>query len=119
MDILKIGSHDYSSKVKTKGLGWSRNDVDDETTTRLKNGDLRRKKLTTKRKISYSMTPMSQEELAQLDNDLSLGTFDATYLDLHGVQTRTFYCSSLSTTVMFTRGDVPVYGETTFSIIEV
>lgn len=119
MDILKIGTHDYSVNVRAKGLGWSRNDVDSETTTRLKNGNLRRKKLVTKRKIKYSVTGMSQSELAQLDDDLSPNTFAVTYLDLHGVQTRIFYCSSFSANVVFIRNDMPVYDGAEFSLIEV
>ena len=47
MEFLKINHHDYSSFVEYKGYGWSRNDLDSEKTTRVKNGDLRRKKVTT------------------------------------------------------------------------
>lgn len=119
MEVLKIGENDYSSHVKKKGLEWSRNDVDSDSTTRLKNGDLRRKKLATKRKLTYTMAGMTQTELAQLDDDLSPETFSVTFLDLHGVQTRTFYCSSFSASVAFIRDGAPFYDGAKFSLIEV
>lgn len=119
MEIFKIGTHDYSSKIKSKGLGWSRNDIDSDTTTRLKNGNLRRKKLTTKRKLRFSVFNMTQKELAQLDDDLSPDTFEVTYLDLHGIQTRSFYCSSFSAETDCVIDGVAIYDEAEFSLIEV
>lgn len=96
MELLKINGHDYSRFVEQKGYSWSRNDIDSEQTTRLKNGSMRRKKLTTKRKLSYTVFRMSREQLAALDDDLNLETVSVTYLDLHGEQTRTFYCSAFA-----------------------
>lgn len=97
-EVLIINGHDYSRFIERKGYGWSRNDLDSENTVRTKDGKMRRDKITTKRKCSYTLMNMTQEELAQLDDDLSESTFSATYLDLHGTQTRTFYCSSFSAT---------------------
>lgn len=98
MEVLKIGGVDYSAHIETKGIGWSRNDVDSEKTKRTKDGKLRRDKITTKRKLSYKLIHMTREQLAALDDALSAATFSATYLDLHGQQTRKFYCSSFSAT---------------------
>ena len=60
MEILKINGHDYSTYVKSKGFGWSREDLDSDKTTRTKNGKMRRHKITTKRKLSYAMLEMNQ-----------------------------------------------------------
>ena len=98
MEVLKIGGVDYSTHIEEKGISWSRNDVDSEKTKRVKNGTLRRDKITTKRKLSYKLFHMTREELAVLDDALSAATFSATYMDLHGIQTRKFYCSSFSAT---------------------
>ena len=119
MELLVINGHDYSRFVKRKGMGWSRNDLDSEQTTRLKNGTMRRHKITTKRKLSYEMTNMSRAELAQLDSDLSRNTATVRYLDLHGVQTRTFYCSSFSAELSDVANGEDVWDEATFSITEV
>ena len=98
MVILKfnISGNDWSKKVVRKGYSWTRNDLDSEKTKRTKAGTLRRDKITTKRTVSFEAFNLTRAELASLDDDLSEATFSATYLDIHGEMTRTFYCSSLS-----------------------
>lgn len=119
MEVLVINGHDYSRYVERKGLGWSRNDLDSDKTTRTKDGKMRRDKITTKRKLSYKIVHMTRSQLAQLDDDLSADTFNATYLDLHGVQTREFYCSSFSATVAEIQDGNDMWEDASFNIIEV
>lgn len=119
MEVLVINGHDYSQYVERKGLGWSRNDLDSDKTTRTKDGRMRRDKITTKRKLSFTVFHMTQEQLAQLDDDLSGDTFTAKYLDLHGVQEREFYCSSFSTNLDVVHGETGVWSDAAFSMIEV
>lgn len=120
MDVLVLNGHDYTGCVEMSGYSWSRNDIDSEKTTRLKNGTLRRAKLTEKRKLQFRTLPgMAESELAQLDDDLALNTFAATYYDLHGLQTRTFYCSSFSATMDYVNNETPIWGKAEFTITEV
>lgn len=119
MEVLVINGHDYSRYVERKGLGWSRNDLDSDKTTRTKGGRMRRDKITTKRKLSFKVVGMTQAMLAQLDDDLSEDTFSATYLDLHGVQTREFYCSSFSATAAEIQYGNDVWEDASFDMIEV
>lgn len=119
MEVLVINGHDYSRYVERKGLSWSRNDLDGEETARTKAGTLRRVKIGTKRKMAYTLMNMTQAELAQLDNDLSAATFSATYLDLHGTLTKTFYCSSLSAVVAECNGENSVWEGASFTMTEV
>ena len=119
MEILIINGHNYSHYVERKGYGWSREDLDGENTGRTKDGKMRRDKITTKRKLSYTVMNMSRALLAQLDNDLSLSTFSATYFDLHGKQTRTFYTSSFSCTLNELTDENGEWGGASFSLIEV
>ena len=120
MEVLVINGHDYSHLVKRKGVGWKRNDLDSEKTKRTKAGTLRRDKITTKRTVSYEIMPVAtQSELSQLDDDLSSETFTARYLDLHGVQTRTFYCSNFSATLDEIRDGETDWSGGAFNIIEV
>lgn len=119
MEVLVINGHDYSRFIENKGVGWSRNDLDSDKTTRTKAGTMRRFKITTKRKMSFTLFGMTSEELAQLDNDLSQSTFSAKYLDLHGVMTKTFYCSSFSATLSEVQRGNPVWEGATFSMTEV
>ena len=119
MEILVINGHDYSKHIKQKGVGWSRNDLDSDKTTRTKDGRMRRQKITTKRKLSYTMFHMTRAEMARLDDDLSAQTFEATYRDLHGTQTREFYCSSFTATLSDVQSDTDAWVDATFSLIEI
>ena len=119
MDVLIINGHDYSRFIERKGVGWSRNDLDSEKTTRTKDGTLRRSKICTKRKLSYTLANMTQAEMAQLDDDLSADTFKAAYLDLHGTRTSTFYCSSFSATLAECADDNAVWVGASFNMTEV
>lgn len=93
MNILVINGHDYTRWVEDDGYDWSRDDVDSEKTVRVKTGNMRRDKITEKRNLTYKMLPMPQNLAAQLDTDLHEPEFSVQYLDLHGQQTRKFYCS--------------------------
>lgn len=118
-EILVINGHDYSRFVESKGVGWQRNDLDSSKTTRTKNGTMRRDKITTKRTLGFKLINMSREQLAQLDDDLSDSTFSVTYLDLHGPQTRVFYCSSFRAELDSVIAGVSTWSDATFNIIEV
>lgn len=120
MDLLIINGHDYSQYIKNTGYGWGRNDLDSSETTRVKNGTLRRKKIATKRKLTFEVMGMTRAQLAQLDDDLSQETFSATYMDLHGPMTRTFYCSSFSAALTTTlRDDEHSWKSDEFTLTEV
>lgn len=121
MDVLIINNHDYSHWIERKGLGWKRNDLDSSNAGRTLDGVMHRAKIGTKRTAAYTMLPMPRSVAAQLDNDLSPQTFTAKYLDLHGIQTRTFYCSSFSSTCdeIDERTNDSVWINTTFTMIEV
>lgn len=119
MEVLVINGHDYSQYIERKGVNWSRNDLDSEKTKRVKSGNLRRYKIGTKRKLSYTLFHMTQAQLAQLDDDLSADTFTARYLDLHGVQEREFYCSGFSAELDLLCKDGGLWSGASFSMIEV
>lgn len=120
MNVFYTNGHDYSKYIERSGYGWTRNDLDSDKTTRLKNGNMRRYKITEKRTLSYTMMGMTRELLAQLDDDLRRTTFTATYYDLHGEQTRTFYCSSFTATLSEVQDDtIDQWEGATFTVIEV
>lgn len=119
MDVLIINGHNYSPYVESRGLSWSRNDLDGPKTKRTKNGRMRRQKICTKRKLSFKLVNMSRETMARLDDDLSAATFRATYRDLHGEMTREFYCSSFTAQMDWTAGDYEQWSQAAFNMIEV
>lgn len=93
MTILFINGHDYTRYVEDDGYEWSRDDLDSEKTKRVRSGTMRRRKITEKRNLSFKMLPMPGNLAAQLDTDLNAESFIVKYRDLHGEQTRKFYCS--------------------------
>ena len=119
MEVFKTNDHDYSPYVELQGVGWSRNDLDSDKTTRTKDGRMRRDKITTKRKLTYKVFRMSQSLMAQLDDDLSRSTFTVDYLDLHGPQNREFYCSSFSATLISVKDGTGTWCDGAFTITEV
>lgn len=119
MTVLQINGHNYTGYVKASGYGWSREDLDSQNTTRLKNGTMRRQKIATKRKLSYTIIRADRATLAQLDDDLSQPTFQATYMDLHGLKTKTFYCSSFSVTLDQAYDENGMWSGGSFNMIEV
>ena len=98
-NVLIINRHEYTRYVAYKGMGWSRDDLDSSDAERTMDGRMHRDRITTKRNLTYKLVDAPEAILAQLDDDLSEETFSMTYRDLHGVQTREFYCSSFKATL--------------------
>lgn len=119
MEVLIINGHDYSRYVERKGVAWERNDLDGDDSGRTMDGLMHRAKITTKRKLGYKLMHMTRQLMAQLDDDLSEETFSATYLDLHGKQTRTFYCTSFKATTAEVLNEDGDWEEASFNMIEV
>ena len=95
-NVLVIGGVDYSKHIERQGMTWTRNDLDTDKTVRTKDGKIRRDKIGTKRKLTFKLIHMTRQQLAALDDALSETFYSATYMDLHGVQTRRFYTSEFT-----------------------
>lgn len=120
MVILKIGDHDWSYLIEWRGYGVTRNDLDDETTTRTKNqGKMRRKKIAEKLTLPFKTIGAPREELASLGKDLSAETFTATVLTLDGQVEKDFYCSSFKTSLAGVVNGVEMWDGAEFTLIEV
>lgn len=117
-NVLIIGGVDYSKHIERQGMTWTRNDIDTDKTMRTKDGKIRRDKIGTKRKLSFKLIHMTRQELAALDDALSATFFDATYMDLHGVQTRRFYTSEFTSTLESLYSNDGEWGEAEFNMIE-
>lgn len=110
--------HDWSDMAKRSGIGWTRNDLDGDDTGRTLDMEMQRVKLGAKRKLSFELMPDRQSRYAALDDDLSQTFFQAQYADLHGIQTRTFYCTSFACTLDEDVDDDPEWSGGSFNIIE-
>lgn len=117
-NVLVIGGADYSSHIERQGMAWTRNDIDTDKTVRTKDGKIRRDKIGTKRKLSFKLIHMTRQQLAALDDALSQTIYSATYMDLHGVQTRRFYTSEFTSTLESMYSDDGEWGQAEFNMIE-
>jgi len=116
--VLIINGVDYSKHIECKGLSWTRNDIDTEKTVRTKDGKIRRDKIGTKRKLSFKLIHMTRGQLEALDDALSATFYSATYMDLHGIQTRRFYTTELSSTLESMYSNDGEWGSAAFNMIE-
>ena len=118
--VFKINNVDYTSYVKQKGFGWSRNDIDAAGSGRDKTGKMRRKRVATKAKLKFSVRQITNSQMRALNAALYPETINVTYLDGRvGQRTAEFYCSSFDAGV-----EVAFNGETywsggSFNLIEV
>lgn len=117
-NVLIIGGVDYSKHIERQGMTWTRNDIDTDKTVRTKDGKIRRDKIGTKRKLTFKLIHMTRQELAALDDALSETFYSATYMDLHGVQTRRFYTSEFTSTLESMYSNDGEWGEAEFNMIE-
>jgi len=117
-NVLIIGGVDYSKHIERQGMTWTRNDIDTDKTVRTKDGKIRRDKIGTKRKLSFKLIRMTRQQLAALDDALSETFYDATYMDLHGIQTRRFYTSEFTSTLESMYSADGEWGEAEFNMIE-
>lgn len=117
-DVLKIDGVDYSGNIEAKGLSWERRDVESPQTVYTKNGFARRSKIASKRNISYVLSNLTRKQLAALDTSLNKTFFEATYLDIHGEQTRTFFSDEFSCILDTAYSDDGEWGEATFTMKE-
>lgn len=120
MEVLVINGHDYSKYIERKGYSWSRNDIDGSNSGRVKSTRMRRDKRGEKRSLSYKMRDVPQENLAELDDYFSKNKeFDATYLDVHGIMTKRFYCSSVKADMVEVQKNKGLWDNVSFTMTEV
>ena len=97
-NVLVINGVNFTEYIARKGVAWKRNDLDGNDSGRTMDGIMHRAFIAAKRTLNYTLMDLPRGKAAALDSALSSATFEATYLDLHGVETRTFYCTSFSAT---------------------
>ena len=118
---IKNGSawHDYSDMVKMSGMGWKRNDLDADGSGRSAlDGTMWRSVISRKRTLPFEIMPDREDRYASLDTDLQQPFFEAMYADLHGILTKTFYCSSFEATLDLDIDDRREWSGGKFTLIE-
>lgn len=97
--VFTINGHDYAPYIKRKtGLGWSRDNTNDEDAGRDKGCTMYPMVTSHQRTLAVKMGPMPFEVAQQLENDLQDGDdgIIVTYPDLKdGICKRLFYNTSI------------------------
>lgn len=117
--VFKIGGHDFTDLLLEGGVKWSRNDIDGSNAGRTQDGVMHRDRVDTKVKLELSIRRVTTEQMIELNAALEPQYVDVTYLDPQdGVVTRTFYGSSVSSSILRTSGGKTYWTGTTFNLIE-
>ena len=111
--------HDYSDMVKLSGVSWTRNTLDAPGAGRTLDGVMHRAFVANKRTLEYQLMPDRLDRYAALDTDLDQQEFELQFTDLHGISTKTFYCSSFKATMDMDVDDDPEWSGGGFTVIEV
>lgn len=118
--VFLIDGVDFTEYVLSGGIKWSRNDIDASKSGRNKIGTMKRKRITTKRKLSVSCMNLTNTMMQTLNQALNHETIRVTYLDpIDGRTTRTFYGSTVEGTTLISQNGETIWQGTTFSITEV
>ena len=119
--IMKIGNTDISTYIKENGFKWQKNDIDASNSGRAKDGTMRRKRITSKAKISVTCKPLGQNELVALLGLVSPETVSVTYMNPETAMNRTatFYSSSIDAAVVQDIGSEVRFDGISFHLIEV
>lgn len=117
--VFKIGGQDFTPLLLEGGIKWSRNDIDGSNAGRTQDGVMHRDRVDSKAKLELSIRRVTTEQFMALNAALAPQYIDVTYLDpREGVVTRTFYGSSVSSSIMRVSGGKTYWTGTTFNLIE-
>ena len=120
MELFKIDGVDFTDILDENSVRWARNDLDASGSGRSNiDGTMQRKRVATKRKLSFTGRRMNQERAQQLCDAL-----DKEYVTLyfpdpqHGMSTKTFYGSTVEAGLFQVRDGVAYWDSVTFNLIE-
>ncbi len=118
--IFKVGDLDLTELVLSGGVGWERNDIDSDKTTRMLDGSMYRKRIAKKRKLSIQLVRLTTEQLRQVVEAIAPEFICVTYLEpeVCAQVTKTFYGSSVSSKTWMTVNGVTYWDGTKFNIVE-
>ena len=130
-NLVIINDTDYTPYVQSTGLGWTRNDLDDESSGRTLDAVMHRKRVAQKRTLQIKMRRMNSGTIKQLCADLSPKTLFISYPDPEvfdtsvtpPVYTRSLqvYGTQVQATLVFgdQPGDVMYWDDISFQLTEV
>lgn len=92
--VFKLNGNDYTYLLKEGAIHWSRNDIDTDKTTRSKiNGEMYRKRLTMKRKLTIdNIKRLTTAQLVAINTEMNRDSFTCTVVDAITGQPYTMTC---------------------------
>ena len=121
--VFTINGHDYAPYIKHKtGLGWERNNTNDESAGRDVAFTMHPMVTSHQRTLNLKMGPMPFEIAQQLEEDLEEGDegVAVTYPDIKdGVCTRMFYNTSITSAIEQFNEDGIEVDNVTFKLISI
>lgn len=120
MTLFKIDGADFTDVLLENSMKWSRNDLDADGSGRsVLNGGMARRRITTKRKLSFQAKRLPQKRIEEL-----CAALDKEYVTIYapdpqeGFVTRTFYGSSVEAGLFRVMNGVAYWDDCSFSLIE-
>lgn len=118
---LEINGLDIVPFIAFGGLKWQRSDVDGDGAGRDLNGDLRRNRLSTKRRLDVTCKPLTGNEAKEVLSAIMPEWVNVTYYDpqIGEVITKTMYSNNNPASYLIRRGDgTELWSGITFPLIE-
>ncbi len=116
---VEINSVDFTPFILVGKLNWEKNDIDSSSAARTLDGTMRRKRVATKRALSFTCKRMTTEDLQKLCSAIAPEYVSVTYLDPEfGLVTKTFYNSKLTAVTWGVVGDTTYWDGAQFSLVE-
>ena len=118
--FLKIDGVDVTDYIAYGGVQWQRSDVDGEGAGRDLNGDLRRNRVGTKRRLDITCRPLKESEAKTLLTALMPEWLTVQYYDPQaGIVTKTMYANNNPASFLLRKDDGTEYWTgITFPLIE-
>lgn len=117
--IFKVDGVDFTDCVAVGKLGWAKNDIDSDQSGRSTDTLMHRAVKGRKRTLKISCVRMPYDRAHELAVALDKTYVDITFLDLIlGVCTKTFYGTSIDSSIYATINGVTYYDGTKFDLVE-
>lgn len=117
---IKINGTDISSLIAVNGVRWSVNDVDGPDAGRTLDAKMWRNRIASKVKLEVSCKPLNLTQLGQVLNLLSPEYVTVEYFDPMTGQNevKEMYSSTRKAAFMYKVGNVEMWEDVSFSLIE-
>ena len=120
LSIYKVDGVDFTDCVKSTGLGWEKNDIEEDDAGRDDNYDMHRAIGAKKRKLPVKCKDMTYAKAHAFALAHDKPTVEITYLDLiEGVVTKTFYGTKIAASAIYPLNGVDFVEGVNLELVEV